>query len=99
MSTTVTLSRNFPELDKLELTTIEDMREIGLLAREQILARTLSGMDADGAAFAPYSEGYAERKRAQLGTSAVNLQVSGNMLNHLGIVKVEADSVTLGWNQ
>jgi hypothetical protein len=99
MSATVTLSRNFPELDTLELTTIEDMREIGLMARQQILARTISGLDADGAAFAPYSQSYADRKRAVLGTSTVNLQVSGNMLNHLGIVKVEADSVTLGWNQ
>jgi hypothetical protein len=99
MSATVTLSRNFPDLGQLELTTVDDMREIGLLAREQIVARTISGIDAEGMAFEPYSEGYAKQKRAALGTSSVNLQVSGNMLNHLGIVQVDADSVTLGWNQ
>jgi hypothetical protein len=95
----VSIDRNFGPLDELQLTTADDMREIGLLAREQIITRTLSGTDATGQAFAPYSEKYAELKQAALGTNDVNLQVSGNMLNHLQITSVSEDSVTLGWEQ
>ena len=99
MSANVSVTRSFPALDTLELTTPEDMREIGLLVRERIYNRTISGVDVNGQAFAPYSEAYAERKQAALGTSRVDLQVSGNMLNHMQVVEVEKDSVTLGWEQ
>lgn len=99
----ITVERNFPPLDQMELVTAEDMRELGLLARERIVARTISGVDANGAPFQPYSDGYAKQKQAALGTTSVNLQVSGNMLNHLQIVDVSVDgdsaSVTLGWDQ
>ncbi len=95
MSATVTVSRNFDSLVSIAATTSEDMREIGLLARERIVARTLRGVDADGNTFAPYSDAYAKAK----GSTFVNLTVSGNMLNHLQIVAVEDDRVTLGWNQ
>lgn len=99
----VTVQRSFGPLDKLELVTVEDMRQIGLLAREQILRRTARGTDVHGAGFAPYSDGYAKYKRQALGTAAVNLQVSGNMLNDLTIVDVKAEdekaSVTLGWTK
>lgn len=98
-SMSITVERNFPALDSLELVTAQDMREVGLLARERIVARTISGIDAKGAPFAPYSAAYAAEKSAVLGTSAVNLQVSGNMLNHLQIVDVTDNSVTLGWTQ
>lgn len=99
MSATVRIARNFGPLDQLELTTAEDMRELGLLARERIIARTIAGIDADGAAFAPYSPQYAKAKAAALGSAGVNLQVSGNMLNQLQIVNLTDDTVTLGWNQ
>lgn len=95
----VQVTRNFPALDALDLVSAEDMREIGLLVRERIYARTVSGVDADGQAFQPYSPEYAKRKGGLLGAGVVNLQVSGNMLNHMQIVELEADSVTLGWNQ
>jgi hypothetical protein len=102
MGAKVTVHRSFGSLADLQLVTAEDMRQIGLLAREQILRRTLQGLDADGAPFAPYSDGYAEAKRKALGTSAVNLQVSGGMLNDLTVVDVQATpekaSVTLGWS-
>jgi hypothetical protein len=98
----VKVTRRF-DLDHLELVTAEDMREIGLLAREQIVRRTISGIDADGAPFAPYSPGYAKAKKALGGSGTVNLQVSGGMLNDIGIVdvKVSADkaTVTLGWSK
>jgi hypothetical protein len=95
---TVTVSRNFPSLADLELTDEGMMREIGLEMRERIVRRTRSGQGPDGA-FAPLSEGYAKRKRAELGTASPDLTVSGNMLNDITIVAVDKDSVTLGWNQ
>lgn len=91
----VKVERNFPALDEIALTTADDMREIGLLARERIYRRTVSGIDAEGQPFAPYSAAYAKAK----GSSRVDLQVSGNMLNHMQVVDVGDDSVTLGWNQ
>lgn len=99
----VQVTRNFGPLDHLELLTVEDMRDLGLWAREQIVRRTMAGQDVNGAAFEPYSPAYAKAKQAALGTSAVNLQVSGAMLNDITIVdvKVEEDSatVTLGWSK
>lgn len=103
MAATVTITRSFGSLDDLQLVTADDMREIGLFAREQILRRTLRGQDVEGQAFEPYSPGYADAKRQALGTSAVNLQVSGGMLNDLTVVDATADgdkaSVTLGWTK
>ena len=94
----VKVTRNFPALTDLELVTKEDMRELGLLARERILTRTLQGVDANGAPFQAYSEGYAKQKRAALGTDRVNLQVSGRMLNDIQIVDLTDTTVTLGWD-
>jgi hypothetical protein len=95
----VSLTRNFDSLTELALVTRDDMREIGLLARERIVTRTRRGLDAENVPFQPYSAAYGEQKRAALGTSTVNLTVSGNMLNHLTIVEITDHSVTLGWNQ
>ena len=99
MGASVKLSRNFGSLADLKLVTKDDMRELGLLARERIVRRTRQGIDASGAAFQPYSAAYAVQKSAALGTSRVNLEVSGNMLNHLAIVDLTDHSVTLGWLQ
>lgn len=103
MGAQVKVTRAFGSLEHLELITADDMREIGLLAREQIVRRTMSGVDVDGSAFEPYSPGYATAKAKALGTTAVNLQVSGGMLNDIGIVDVqvgpEKASVTLGWTK
>jgi hypothetical protein len=98
MGATVTLSRNW-SLEDLELITADDMREIGLLQRERMVRRTMGGVDMHGAAFHPYSPAYA----AQKGSSFVNLQVSGNMLNHLQITETQVEDgkaiVRLGWLQ
>jgi hypothetical protein len=98
-SVNIRLERDFPNLEELRLTTAADMREIGLLAREQIVTRTRQGLGPDGQPLTPLSEGYAAQKRAALGTAAPDLTVSGNMLNHLQIVEVTDDAVTLGWEQ
>jgi hypothetical protein len=103
MGAQVTITKTFGSLEHLELVTADDMREIGLLAREQIVRRTIAGVDAEGRAFQEYSPGYAKAKREALGSDRVNLQVSGGMLNDLSIVDVkvteEKASVTLGWTK
>jgi hypothetical protein len=99
-SAKVSVTHNIRNLGKLMTVPAEDMREIGLLARELIIRHTLAGVDEDGNAFVPYSPGYEAQKRAALGSAApVNLQVSGNMLNHLVVTEVADNKVTLGWNQ
>lgn len=76
------------------------MREIGLLARERIYRRTLSGVDQSGAAFHAYSPGYETQKMAAVGrASPVNLQLSGAMLNAMTILEVTETSVSLGFNR
>ena len=103
MGAQVQMTRSFGALDHLDLLTAEDMRDVGLLVREQIVRRTLRGLDVNGAAFQPYSPGYAKAKRDALGTAAVNLQVSGGMINDLTIVDVQVEeeraTVTLGWTK
>lgn len=100
---TFTLTKDYDSLANLELTpTVDVMREIGLLLRERVIRRTLSGVDASGQAFAPYSKRYEDAKRKAIGGAGVNLQVSGNMLNQITIVDAsstpEQASVTLGWD-
>jgi hypothetical protein len=99
-SVAVTIRRSFEDLSRLpeRMVTRETMREIGLLARERIVRRTISGKDAAGQPFEAYSEGYRERKAKELGGGTVNLQVSGAMLNGLTIVDVTDRSVTLGFS-
>lgn len=99
MSATVKVTRNFTSLADLALVTKEDMRELGLLARERIVRRTLQSMGPNGVPFEPLSIGYAAEKLKHLGTAEPNLQVSGNMLNHMTIVDVTNNTVTLGWEQ
>lgn len=94
----VVIKRTIPDLSREPLVTRETMREIGLLARERIIRRTIAGKDENGASFRAYSPEYAERKAKELGGGGVNLQVSGAMLNALTIVDVTDRSVTLGFN-
>jgi hypothetical protein len=95
-SAKVQITRNFTSLADLALTTADDMREIGLLAREQFVRRTRQAQGPDGP-LEPLSEDYAKQKREALGTAVPDLTVSGNMLNDLQVVEVDDDSVTLGW--
>jgi len=94
----VTITKNFGPLAQIELSNRQLMREIGLLARELIVRRTLRGVDENERSFAPYSAGYRAQKAAELGAGPVNLQVSGAMLNAIQIVELEEDSVTLGFS-
>lgn len=95
----VRITRDFPRLTELRLTTREMMREIGDLAKETIIRRTRAGQGTKGALL-PYSAGYAKVKAAELGSaSPVDLTVSGDMLDSLEIVEVDDRSVTLGWTR
>lgn len=94
----MTLTKSFGRLADLPLVDRAFMREVGLLARERILRRTLAGQDQAGAAFAPYSPSYLAIKAKELGTTAVNLQVSGRMLQGLVITDISENSVTLGFS-
>ncbi|HVL66539.1 MAG TPA: hypothetical protein VM364_04670 [Vicinamibacterales bacterium] len=89
--------------DKIELVTREDMREIGLLARERIVRRTRQAQGPNGP-FRPLSARYAEQKHKALGGAAQpDLTVSGNMLNDLDVVDVSVTDqeahVRLGWKK
>lgn len=95
----VAVRKNFKPFAQLKLTTKAVMKDVGLLARERIVRRTLAGTDAAGAAFRRYSPGYARRKARELGPGGVNLQVSGDMLNAITITELTDDSVTLGFTR
>lgn len=95
----VVLTRGKP-LAQLQLSNATLMREIGLLARERIIRRTVAGQSSTGSAFAPYSPGYAKRKSQELGSaSPVNLQVSGDMLGSIVLTEVTDRSVTLDFSR
>lgn len=74
------------------------MRELGLLARERILLRTIGGTDANDRPFTPYSATYAIRKAKEVGAGSVNLQLSGGMLGAMTITHVDRNTVTLGFS-
>lgn len=84
----VSVTRNFPPLTDTVFLTRDDWRRVGLLARERIIRRTLSGQDEDDRPFTPYSPAYA-KQLAKIGQgSGVDLQLSGEMLR---AIQVEPD--------
>lgn len=93
----VIILRNFPPLTDLKLTSREVMHEVGLLARDRIYQRTISGRDQHGDPFAPYTPAYAAQKAKAVGTTGVTLQLSGAMLNAMRIVRVDDESVEIGF--
>jgi hypothetical protein len=95
MPANVRVTRNFGPLG-LELTE-QDMREAGELLLRRIRTRTESGVDVNGAGFANYSPGYADRKRAELGHSRVDLTVSGRMLNDMQVTGTTKTTATISF--
>ena len=53
MASSVTVTANFGPLADLEFSTRDLMREVGLLARERIIRRTIAGRDENDNAFQP----------------------------------------------
>jgi hypothetical protein len=93
MPATVTLNLpTFPPLVDQAL-----LRDIGDLAVRMIRTRTQQGIDRTGAAFAPYTPGYAEKKAKEVGAGPVNLTLSGRMLNDMGVTGITPGTVTIGF--
>ena len=95
----VVIKRNFSRFADMTFVDRSVMRELGDLIRERIYRRTLAGQDANGQAFEPYSMGYAKKKSEALGTTRVDLMVSGEMLNAMQVVDVTDRTVTLGFRR
>lgn len=95
----ITVRKNFVRLRDIELVTAADMRDVGELVVQRIRERTMRGQDADGGAFAYYSDGYATAKRRAVGTSRVNLTVSGEMLNAMTVIDATPTKVTVGFKR
>lgn len=72
-------------------------REIGLMLRDRIDDRTRRGVDAKGAPFVPLSDGYAKAKGKAGLAPVADLQVSGRMLNDMGVTDATSRTVTLGF--
>lgn len=98
MGVRVSVVRTGRPLSDLKLSSRELMKEVGLLARERVVRRTVSGIDEHDHAFRPYSAAYAVRKAKEVGGGPVNLQLSGGMLNAIVITELTDTSVTLGFS-
>jgi len=77
----------------------ETMREAALLARERILRRTATGVDAYGMPFRKYSPAYAKAKQRATGTMGVNLMLSGQMLRAIKVLEVKPTRAVLGFDR
>ena len=95
----ITVRKNFVRLRDIEMVTAADMRDVGELVIQRIRERTMRGQDTDGGAFADYSDGYATAKRRAVGTSRVNLTVSGEMLNAMTVIDATPTKVTVGFKR
>lgn len=84
-------------LPTTDLLTVEDMRQVGEMARLAIVTRTRSGRDVDGLPFAPYSARYAKQRTAAGLSTRPDLTVSGGMLNDLRVISATHRTVTLGY--
>lgn len=93
----VTVSRNFGDLRDLLPKGVSLMQEIGDFATNRIRERTEKGIDQEGRAFRPLSQGYAKRKQQALGHSRADLTVSGRMLNDMGPVAATETSVEISF--
>jgi hypothetical protein len=68
-------------------TTTADMKDLGLLARERILARTALGKDFKGNAFQPLSQSYLQQRSKQgLRRARTSLELSGEMLRGIQVI-------------
>jgi phage gpG-like protein len=95
MPANVTVTRNFSPIT--EFITEADMREAGDMLLRRIRTRTENGLDVNGAAFAPYSDGYAAQKSEELGHSRVDLTVSGRMLNDMHVTATTNRTATISF--
>ena len=89
------------DLSDFDLTS-DEKEQVGDLIVERIVNRTDKGIDADGEKFAPYSKGYLKSlnfKIAGKSKAKVDLQLSGDMLAALKVLKDKGDSLTIGFER
>ena len=82
--------------------TKDQKAEVGDLIVERIVARTDKGIDADGDKFVEYSKAYQDSlnfKIAGKSKSNVNLQLSGDMLASLQVLKQDGNKLTIGFER
>jgi hypothetical protein len=82
--------------------TKDEKADVGDLIVERIVNRTDKGIDVDGEKFAKYSKGYIDSlnfKIAGKSKGKVNLQLSGDMLAALKVLKDKGDSLTIGFEK
>lgn len=67
---------------------------------DKIVERTLDGKDKNGRKFAPYSKGYSESLDFKVAgkTKTVNLQLSGDMLASLELVRHQKGLLRIGYS-
>lgn len=82
-------------LDNMEanLTTQELMKSIGVVAKNFVIKRTLSGKDVNGASFKIYSIQYARMKGVS--RSPVNLRSTGQMLASMTTIVSSDNTVVI----
>lgn len=96
----IVVRKNFVRLRDIKLVTREDMFQLGGQIINRITARTNMGIGADGQRFAPYSAAYAKQRATNgLGTSRVDLNVSGEMLNAMTVEEVTDTRVVVGFGK
>ena len=86
----ITIRKNTVDLSNVRFVSREDMAAVGQLVRQRILERTARGVDAKGNPFAPSSPEYRDLKREQLGSSGVDLTISGEMLRAMVVEATES---------
>lgn len=92
------IRRNFRFADiKGKLASPATMRTVGLNIAVHIVRRTMSGIDEQGRRFVPYAKS-TKRRKLSYGSGAVDLFESGDMLNDIGVTKVTAKSVRVGFS-
>lgn len=80
--------------------TPSERKELGDLIVETIVKRTQDGKDKDGSRFPKYSKGYIKSldfKNAGKSPSKIDLQLSGDMLAALDVLKVSKDTIRVGF--
>lgn len=82
--------------------TPDQITELGDLIVEKIVDRTLKGKDKDGQRFPGYSKSYKESldfKNAGKSASNVNLELSGDMLAALQVLKEGKTYIDVGFEE
>lgn len=76
--------------------------EVGDLIVERIVARTDKGIDVDGDKFVGYSKAYQDSLNFKIAGKTkgnVNLQLSGDMLAALQVLKQDGNKLTIGFER